>query len=438
MKVSFIEPRGAFEGFSFGWLKHLPMTGPLYLATILKQRGHDVEVIRESINEVDCSRLDCDVLCLSIMTSTARRGYEIARQFKKLNPGKKVIVGGVHATFRPKEALKYADIVLVGEGDTIITDLVENGHKGIVQGNPCNDLDALPYPDLSLLKNTKLPLPRTPISTSRGCPFNCNFCSVTEMFGRGYRFRSPENIVNEITSRKNKRLFFYDDNFGAVKTRTKEILRRMKENKVYTSWATQSRIDVSNDDELMNLMVETNCNYLCLGLESINPETLKEYNKHQELDGIKKAIRRIHDYGIKIHGMFVFGADKDNKKVIKDTVEFCNHMEIESPQFSILTPLPGSQLYNQLDEQGRIFSKNWDLYDLNHVVFQPKSMSAYELQQSVVNATRDLYWITRRGWKFFFENFGSSLRDISNCLKWYKDHNKYLKYLKNKMHIIKS
>lgn len=433
MKITFVEPRSKFEGLTFGWLKHLPFAGILYLATILKQRGHDVEIVRESILKVDCNKLDCDVLCLSTMTSAVNRMYEIADEFKRLNQTKRVIIGGVHANFMPEEALQHADQVVLGEADSIIVDIIENKYKNkIIQGQPCENLDELPFPDLSLIKNSKLPLLRTPISTSRGCPFNCNFCSTPRMFGRRYRFRSPDNIIKEILSRKNKRIFFLDDNLCALKERSKEIFKKMIDYKINIPWATQTRLDIANDDELLNLLTKSNCNYLCLGLESINPKTLKEYNKSQSLDFIKSAVKKIHDHGIKIHGMFIFGGDEDNKEVIKNTVEFCNKMEIESPQFSILTPLPGTQLYDKLDKEGRIFTKNWDLYDLVHAVFEPKQMSAYELQESLFKATKDLYWITKRGLRFFFENIPSGIECIKKGIKWNKDNKNYLEFLKER------
>ncbi|RLI67637.1 hypothetical protein DRO91_09975, partial [Candidatus Heimdallarchaeota archaeon] len=434
MKITFVEPSSIFEGFSFGWLNKLPLLGTLYLGTILKNRGHDVKIIKDDGKRIDPEQLDCDILCISSMTSTTRRGYAIADAFKQKYPERKVLIGGVHATFFPNEALSHADYVVVGEADPIIDTVVsriknKKLKSKLIKGKPCEDLDSLPFSDFSLIQNIKLPLPRTPISTSRGCPFNCSFCSVTKMFGRKYRFRTPENVVEEILSRKNKRIFFYDDNFAASRERTKKILKGMLEYNITVPWAAQARLDVVYDDELMNLFSKTNCNYLCVGIESINPKSLKEYNKHQDVGLIKKAIRKLHDYGIKIHGMFVFGADNDDKKIIDKTIEFCDEMNIDSPQFSILTPLHGSDLYHELDAKGRIFTKNWDLYDLNHVVFRPKRMSAYDLQMKVVEAIKKNYRRTKRGFAFLFHNFKTGISIIKKGFKWWYDHRAYLRFL---------
>ena len=343
-----------------------------------------------------------------------------------------MIIGGVHATFMPNEAAQYADVVLVGEGDSVIAEVVENDYKGIIQGKPCGNLDELPFPDLTLLKDVKLPLYYTPISTSRGCPFNCTFCSVTAMFGRQYRFRSPKSIVNELLENKHRRIFFYDDNFCALRTRTKEILKLMKEHKIAKPWMTQATINLADDEELLKLMADTNCEILCFGFESINPNTLKEYNKDhkaQELGNIKKSIKKIHDLGIKIRGMFVLGSDNDDKSTVKETVNFCKEYDVDYPQFSILTPLPGSNLFKNLSEQGRIFSRDWNLYDLNHVVYHPKNMSAYELQVKINEATKSLYWFTKRGFDFFFHNVFQGIEVLKKSFKWWKDHKGYLKFL---------
>lgn len=432
MKVTFVEPKADFGGYDF-WLSALPSIGVLYLATILDKGGHDVEILSDSIKPINGHSIDADVLCVSTMSSTAKRGYEIASKFKKSKPDARVIIGGTHASFMQEEASRYADHVVVGEGESVISGLVEGKIKEKIVHSQKTALDSLPFPNLSLIKNIKLPLPITPISTSRGCPFNCNFCSVTAMFGRQYRFRSPESVIGEVLRNKHKKIFFYDDNFCAMNSRTKDILKEMKKNKIYIPWISQSRVEIAKDDELMRLMAETNCNYLCLGFESINEKTLKAYNKSQELNSIKKCIKKLHDYGIKINGMFVFGSDHDDKHTIRDTVDFCNQMEIETPQFSILTPFPGSHTYNEMDAQKRIFTKDWKLYDGQHVVFKPKKMSAYELQLHAMEAVSGLYWITKRGAKFFFKNIFSSMQILSKCNKWKNQNNRYLDYLRKKI-----
>ena len=202
MKIVLIEPR-ACEANVYSKL-HMPLLGPVYLGTILRNRGHEVEIYNENIHAPDYARLKADLIGISILTPTAKRGYEIAKRF----PKEKVIIGGVHASLLPNEALEYARQVVVGEAEEAIVDVVEGRRReSAVQGRPVEDLDALPLPDFSLIKGYRLPPLIMPISTSRGCPFNCSFCSVTKMFGREYRFRSAESIINEMKSRNTKQFF---------------------------------------------------------------------------------------------------------------------------------------------------------------------------------------------------------------------------------------
>ena len=234
MKISLIEPKTPFFNFYSPVIHVLPLMGPLYLGTILKNNGHDVTIYNENMTDIDLNRIkESDVLGLSMMTSTAPRGYEIARKYKELNPKGRVLIGGSHATFLPEEAAEYADHVVTGEGEGLICDLVNYGSdERIIAGSPVENLDDLPYPDFSLMAGVKKRLKITPVSTSRGCPFDCTFCSVTAMFGRKYRFRSTESVMEEISRFKHRKMFFYDDNFDANKKRTRELLEKMIERKV--------------------------------------------------------------------------------------------------------------------------------------------------------------------------------------------------------------
>ncbi|MDD5585255.1 MAG: cobalamin-dependent protein, partial [Candidatus Omnitrophica bacterium] len=193
MKITFIEPSPT-EANVYSKL-HMPLLGPVYLGTILKNRGHQVQIINENIRKPDYSKLKADLIGISIMTSTSKRGYAIARQF----PRDKVIMGGVHATLLPEESLPFARQIIVGEAEEVIADVVEGRRtEAIVQGHAVQNLDTLPEPDFSLVKGYKFPAMLMPISTSRGCPFDCSFCSVTKIFGRQYRFRSAGSVMKEL------------------------------------------------------------------------------------------------------------------------------------------------------------------------------------------------------------------------------------------------
>lgn len=389
MKIALIEP-AASEANVYSKL-HMPLLGPLYLGAILKNSGHEVEIYNEEIYTPDYSRLDADLIGISILTSTAHRGYEIARKF----PKEKVVIGGVHASLLPEEALQFARQVVVGEAEEVITGVVNGSIRDtIVYGGPVEDLDALPYPDFTLIKGYKTSGIPLPVSTSRGCPFDCTFCSVTKVFGRKYRFRSAENVISELATRKADILFFCDDNFVVHRQRTRKLLRLMTENKV-GKWACQVRCDAADDEGLLSLMSKAGCDVVCVGFESINSNTLRSFQKKQTVDDIIHAIHSFHKHNINIHGMFVLGGDDDSKETVWETLKFAIKQGIDTIQMMILTPLPGTKVFEELKAQKRIFSYDWSLYDGQHVVFRPKLLSARQLQLNVVKAYARFYSLWR-------------------------------------------
>jgi radical SAM superfamily enzyme YgiQ (UPF0313 family) len=259
----------------------------------------------------------------------------------------------------------------------------------------CADLDSLPIPDLEALVGHEQ-ITNVPIMTSWGCPFGCTFCSVTALFGRKYRFRSAENVVAEIKAKRPKIIFFCDDNFAADAKRLKCLLHLMIEQDLVIPWSAQVRTDVVRDPELLELMQRSGCGIVYLGLESVNQKTLDAFHKSQSVADIERAVRVLHDYNIKSHGMFVLGADTDDVQTVRKTVSFAIRNHIDTVMLSILTPLPGTPQFEQLDAAGRIFEKHWQLYDAHHVVFEPKLMSPYELQMEVLRGCMRFYSL--RAW----------------------------------------
>ena len=389
MKIALIEPAST-ESNVYSKIP-MPLLGPVYLGTILAKRGHEVAIYHENIHRPDYSRLDADCIGISILTSTATRGYEIAKKF----PREKVIMGGVHASLLPEEALQYARQVVVGEAEGVITGIIEGTILDpIVRGTPVQDLDNLPFPDFSLIKGGKGSMFLTPVSTSRGCPFDCTFCSVTKLFGREYRFRSAENVMSEVVTRNRGPIFFCDDNFTAHPKRTRKLLELMLKHKI-NRWSCQVRCDVARDEELLGMMARAGCKVACVGFESVNIKTLQKYQKNQTLEDIINAIRSFRKKKIKIHGMFVLGSDDDSATTVWDTLKFALKQKIDTIQMSILTPFPGTKVHEELQAQKRIFSRDWSLYDGQHVVFQPKLLSAKQLQINVAQAYVKFYSFSR-------------------------------------------
>src|SRR5512135_1520684 len=399
-RVSFIE--AGSPGLHIFSKFPIPRLGAVLLSTILRARGYEVKAFIEDVAEPDWSFIEnSDLVCISTITSTSTKAYKIGARLKAL--GIPVVMGGAHPTFLPDESLEYADFVIRGEGEHSLVELLEHLEKGIpaltgIKGlsyrdrdernvhNPSRefieDLDGLPEPDFSLVHNWT-PSNTYPVSTSRGCPFDCKFCSVIQMFGRNYRFKSVEATLRElkyVASASKATKFIVDDNFAANKGRTKEILRGMIAEGIKTRWSAQVRTDVARDPELLRLMADSGCHTLYIGFESINPATLKAYNKKQGLEDIISCIRTVKEHGIHIHGMFVMGADTDDVGTIRGTADFATGLGIDTVQFMILTPLPGTPLLHDMMESERLLHTDWSKYDVQHVVFKPNLMSPATLQ----------------------------------------------------------
>jgi anaerobic magnesium-protoporphyrin IX monomethyl ester cyclase len=452
-RVLFVEALGKTNVFSRSM--NLPLMGPIYLATILKERGHDVQVINEHMlgRKLALNDLDADILCLTGLSSTIPRAYELAMMFKAKHPDRKVIMGGIHVTFMNQEALRFADQIIVGEGEKVIVDVIEGKIKDkIVRTSLLEKLDEVPIPDFSLLANNKKLL-STPVITSRGCPFGCTFCSVTKMFGRGYRTLSTDRVVQTLEAHDPKKVFFYDDNFTANKTRTYELLRKMKQQGLDFKWSSQVRTDVTNDPKLVAKMADQGCDQVYVGFESVNPETLKHLNKAQNVDNIKNSIKIFHDHGIDIHGMFMFGSDKDDKSVFSYTSDFCHDFNIDTVQYMVLTPLVGTEVFADLESSKRLLHRMWQYYDGMHAVFEPKLMTPFELQQGMIDSFRDFYSCTKAltdAVNIVFETGSNAMRslfsDVSNYVpghpllklagkgilnRWCSQNSDYMKYLYN-------
>ncbi len=395
-KVLFVEPK-AVEANVFAQFMNLPLMGPLYLGSLIKKAGFDVKIVNENLlgRKLTMNELEGDFLLLTSLTSTSERAYELARQFKQKNPNSTVIMGGIHATFLKEEAGKYVDYVVTGEGEDVIVDLLKNGSdQRIINGKLLDTLDNLPLPDFNLLVNSNK-MSITPIMTSRGCPYDCNFCSVTKMFGQGYRTLPVDRVIEELRQVKTDFVFFYDDNLTANVNRTHELMERIAKEKFKFNWSAQVRTDITRYPDLVKDMKKAGCDTVYIGFESVSNATLNSLSKHQTIDDIQRAIDVFHGNSIRIHGMFIFGGDEDDKSIFKETVKFSIKNKIDTVQYMILTPLPGTDTYQRIESEGRLLHKMWHYYDGLHAVFQPKNMSPFELQQGMLDSFEEFYSYTR-------------------------------------------
>lgn len=408
-KIVLIEPQSKEDHV----YKHvrMPRLGLPILGTQLKEAGYEVSLYMGTGDSLPWAKIfDADLVGISTTTATCREAYQISGLLR--SKGIPVVIGGIHATFLEDEALRFADYIIRGEAEYSFLPLlhsIESNQKpynipGVSfwdKGEPIHnpllesrvDMDRLPIPDLKLLNRYSSML-SIPVMTSRGCPYNCTFCCVTEMFGRRYRHRCTGSVIEELKRYRGKSIFFCDDNFTADPGRSKELLNGIIDQGIKLKrWGAQVRVEAARDDELLDLMRRSGCGIVYIGFESINPETLKVFNKQQTVKDIEEAIRRFHEYGIRVHGMFIFGADSDTIDTIRHTADFAIEAQIDSIQFITLTPFPGTPFYKRIENEGRILTDDWSLYDGHHTVFQPMLISAEDLQSETVIALKRFYSI---------------------------------------------
>jgi radical SAM superfamily enzyme YgiQ (UPF0313 family) len=432
----------------------LPRLGVVLLGTILTELGYEVTVMVEAVQPFDMEAVrQADVVGISVITPTAMRAYELADELRA--GGQRVVLGGPHPTHLAEEGLEHADFVVRGEGEEALPALLRalQGEGELVAvpnlswrdgervvHNPLAalqpDLDRWPTPDLGLVEGfgamNLLGMRKiVPVQTSRGCPHDCSFCSVTTTFGRRMRYRSIERIREELLryDLDKSMIFFYDDNFAASPKRAREVVAMLRSLPGKLHWSAQVRADIARDPELLQEMREAGCIQFYLGLESVNQESLDAADKQQDLERTREHIRRIHAAGIRVHGMFVFGFDTDGDGTLERTVAFARELALSTVQFLILTPLPGSRTYRELEAQGRLLSRDWARYDAHHVNFQPVGTSPMELQRWQIEGHRRYYrlWPTLLRW---------SIRDLIIAVyaqrintQWQVDNAAYMTWL---------
>ncbi len=453
-KLVMIEPKAPnlhiFSGFS------LPRLGSVILGTLAHKLGWDVSVVIEEQYPIDWEEVaKADLVGVSTITSTAPRAYAVAERARKL--GVPVIMGGPHVTFLPDEAMEHADFVMRGEGEAafplFLYEFATTHHwtkvpnlswrkpnRDIIHNEMSADridLRNIPLPEWSLVKGKSLVMGGkriVPIQTSRGCPFDCSFCSVTGMFGRKYRQRPVEHILQELRLYNDSRnfIFFYDDHFTANKSRTRELLNAMIAENFKFKFSAQLRADVARDVEMVKLLKKAGCHTVFIGFESVNPVSLESMKKQATVEDMANAAQVFDRHGIHIHGMFILGLDDDQPETIKQTVRFARKNRLSSAQFLILIPLPGTRNYEKLKAEGRITFSDWSLYDAHHVVYNPTNFSLAALQRAQVWAHAQFYSLretTKRLFMFRFVDIGIAHYARRLNLNWIKKNKAYMKLL---------
>jgi len=358
---------------------------------------HEIDFIDERYQKI-YYEWKGDIVGISCMTAEALRAYKIADRFRK--KGLTVVLGGWHPSALPEEAKKHADSILIGEAEIIWPELLKDFENGKLKPFYANkspiDISNIPLARRNIRKCVSF---TAGVQASRGCTMGCEFCAISNSrYGRVHRKRKIEKIIDEIDSIKQKYLFFFDPSLTINPSFAKELFRAMRGlNKKFKCFGN---IDIlGKDDELLKLSAEAGCSVWFVGIESFSQKTLNTIGKSSQVKDYDKIIKKIHDYGIAVFSSMIFGFDTDTIDVFDKAVEKVYDLDIDIAGFSILTPYPGTPLFNRLDKEKRIISYDWSKYDEDHVVFQPKNMTPEDLlfnTEQVRKQVNSLSGISRR------------------------------------------
>jgi radical SAM superfamily enzyme YgiQ (UPF0313 family) len=394
LSIALISPKGPLYRHRGGiWRKSLryqPLTLTTLAALIPPELNADVRLYDEGITDVPPD-LDADLIGLTVITGTARRAYELARQFRQR--GSKVVLGGPHVTLIPEDARPHADAIVVGYAEDSWPQLLRDFALGRMQARydqaPDLDLADRPFARRDLLPGNRY-LTSNVFEATRGCVHNCDFCVVPTAWGRKPLQKPVPDVVADIQRHGARKLIFVDLNLIADRDYARNLFRALIALRV--QWYGLATVLLADDPELLELAGRSGCRGLLMGLESISPQNLRQSRKgFNSPEKYFQVVRRLHENGIALQGCFVFGLDEDEPDIFLKTAEFAVQAQIDLPRFAIVTPFPNTPLYKRLLAEGRILTRDWELYDGQHVVFRPAKLSIQELQQGTEAAWKHAY-----------------------------------------------
>jgi radical SAM superfamily enzyme YgiQ (UPF0313 family) len=414
MKILLISPereRKKEEAFLF----RLSFLNLPYIAAI-SPPGVEVKIVDEAFEKINFGE-KVDLVGITAQTPVALRAYQIADEFKKR--GIPVVMGGVHASMLPQEALQHADAVVVGEAEEVWPDLIEDLKRGqmrrIYVGSEFINPSRLPLPRRELL-NEKFYFPLKLLETTRGCPHRCDFCGVSKFFGFRYRNRPITEIERELKTLlqvgpvmnpglkkilsllskdlpyflKRRLLYIIDSNIAGDKRFCLELLSLLKEFDLL--WYGHAPVSIAFDQKLLEGFSQSGCIAINIGFESFSTQNLNAMGKgFNQPSRYNEAVKRIHDQGIGIMGTFIVGLDDDDPGVFQKIIDFCIDSKLDWALTFIMAPYPGTDSFLRLEKEGRIFCRDWEKYDSLHVVYQPLRMSVEELEKGMRRIWREVF-----------------------------------------------
>jgi radical SAM superfamily enzyme YgiQ (UPF0313 family) len=407
MKIALVIPRNSSDSRSFYDYKFystflLSRKYISYLLAIptlatLTPPQHEIRVFDENIEDIDYT-WKADLAGISVRTMFAKRAYSISGEFRKR--GVRTVLGGIHPSMCPEEALEHCDSVVVGEAENIWPALLEDAGNGclkrLYKADKLSDLKVYPAAlRTSLSRDRYL---QDIIQTTKGCPHHCEFCSVYVFDGQKPRNKTIEQVIEEIRDiktaqskyKKKNAIFFADDNIIANRKYARELFLALREHNI--NWMCQASINISQDDELLGLMRDSGCGAVFIGFESISKQNLDAMHKDINLRyDYGEAIKKIQSYGLLVHSSFIVGYDFDFNPAFDELIDFIEENKILVPLINILTPFPGTELFKRLEKEGRLLHTDWTRYDTKHVVFAPLGLSPEDLANGYRRIVRAVY-----------------------------------------------
>ncbi|MFH0878128.1 MAG: radical SAM protein [Lentisphaerota bacterium] len=444
-KLLLIHPSASAGTAGFGQTASwgLPPLALAYVAAVTPADTWEVVLVDEYDAPAD-QEMKADLVGISTYSCNILRAYELAAGFRRR--GIPVVLGGIHASMLPDEAAPYADSVVIGEAESVWPQVLKDVEEGKLQpryegGHP--SLAGLPLPRRDLFGSRYA---MDVIQTTRGCPFGCEFCSVTAFNGASYRQRPVQEVLDELGSISKKLVYFVDDNFfGSLdehRERALQLCRGMIERKMRKIWITQASLNIADHEDVLRLAYQSGCRGLYLGFEALNASTLKAMRKAPNiklgLDGMKRAVERIHRNGMCVIGAFIFGHDTDDGSVFEQTRAFIEACPVDVPQFGYLTPFPGTRLLSRLQSEDRLiyktFPPDWAYADTDHILFKPAALDLVEWVRGFDYVVRNVFSRRRLLWRAL-RTFGLTRNIVSAVLAYqmnrdsvsFYDHDQYFK-----------
>ncbi|MFA4855178.1 MAG: radical SAM protein [archaeon] len=346
-----------------------PPLGLAYLKAALEKNGIPAVLVDETAGmSITPESIETEWVGISVFTPTAKMAYEMADAFRAI--GKKVVLGGPHVSILPKEALRHADKVIVGEGEKSILEIFSSKKK-VISSLLIKDIDSILFPDWHGLPLEKYTAPTRKhaylkVMTSRGCPWGCVYC-FKGVFGRCYRMRSFQNVVDEVEALQaeygTREIAFIDDNFSQNRERTVDICREILQRRIKIDWACPNGVRVDTMDlPLLKLMKKAGCYQLSFGVESGNQEVLDKIGKGIKLEQVENAVGWAKEAGIETIGFFMIGLPFDNEKTMQQTIDFAKKLPLDLVQFTVTVPYPGTELYGMVEKKGRFLVEDWSAF----------------------------------------------------------------------------